>query len=99
MFHNFLFIPSSLKYQSLTTLYLFRKKFYGSRSIVIIYSLNKISIFYQLLTIYFQVYQVYQNGRKYLSIENVLEWSCYLSALVFVADLTECSAQTGIRQV
>ncbi|XP_054708114.1 transient receptor potential cation channel subfamily A member 1 homolog [Uloborus diversus] len=46
-----------------------------------------------------EVYQILQNGRKYLNLENFLEWCCYLSALVFVSDFDKCSAQTGIRQV
>ncbi|GIZ02884.1 transient receptor potential cation channel subfamily A member 1 homolog [Caerostris extrusa] len=46
-----------------------------------------------------EIYQIHQNGRRYISIENALEWACYVSALLFVADLTECSSQTGIREV
>ncbi|KAG8199670.1 hypothetical protein JTE90_022120 [Oedothorax gibbosus] len=46
-----------------------------------------------------EVYQIHQNGRRYLNLENILEWSCYVSAILFVADLTECSQQTGIREV
>ncbi|GIY72668.1 transient receptor potential cation channel subfamily A member 1 homolog [Caerostris darwini] len=46
-----------------------------------------------------EIYQIHQNGRRYISIENALEWACYVSALIFVADLTECSSQTGIREV
>ncbi|GFS41325.1 transient receptor potential cation channel subfamily A member 1 homolog [Trichonephila inaurata madagascariensis] len=46
-----------------------------------------------------EIYQIHQNGRRYLNLENALEWSCYLSALIFVADLTECSSESGIREV
>ncbi|CAL1283118.1 unnamed protein product [Larinioides sclopetarius] len=46
-----------------------------------------------------EIYQIHQNGRRYINLENALEWACYVSALIFVADLTECSSQSGIRQV
>ncbi|XP_035219625.1 transient receptor potential cation channel subfamily A member 1 homolog isoform X2 [Stegodyphus dumicola] len=46
-----------------------------------------------------EIYQIQQNGRKYLNLENIMEWTCYLSALLFIADLNKCSSETGIRQV
>ncbi|XP_042904949.1 transient receptor potential cation channel subfamily A member 1 homolog isoform X1 [Parasteatoda tepidariorum] len=46
-----------------------------------------------------EIFQLYQNGKRYANLENCLEWSCYLSALLFVADFTECSVESGIREV
>jgi hypothetical protein len=34
-----------------------------------------------------------------MSIENILELGCYVTAVVFVTNITECSRQTNIREV
>ena len=33
----------------------------------------------------------------YFGAENVIEWVCYVTAILFVIDFTECQEQTGLR--
>ena len=35
----------------------------------------------------------------YVGIENVLEWSCYITAIIFVIDFSECHAETVRHRV
>jgi hypothetical protein len=33
----------------------------------------------------------------YFGFENLLEWTCYLTAIAFVIDLDNCHRRTGLR--
>ena len=32
-----------------------------------------------------------------VGLENFIEWSCYLTALIFVVDFSDCTRETGLR--
>ena len=33
----------------------------------------------------------------YFSVDNLMEWICYVTAIVFVFDFDDCTLQTGVR--
>ncbi|CAG0925113.1 unnamed protein product, partial [Notodromas monacha] len=46
-----------------------------------------------------EVFQIYQaRFWRYFTLENLLEWVCYVTALGLVIDFTECSESTGLRE-
>ena len=53
---------------------------------------------FSVLLLSFSRYLAYIKARlTYVGIENVLEWSCYITAIIFVIDFSECHAETGLR--
>ena len=40
---------------------------------------------------------MFQSGLHYITFENVIEWSCYISSLLFAIDFSDCHARTGLR--
>lgn len=45
-----------------------------------------------------EVFQFYMIRLSYFTFENLMEWSCYITALLLVIDFSECSFQTGLRE-
>ena len=48
-------------------------------------------------TFIFDIYFIFQARLTYFGAENVIEWVCYVTAILFVIDFTECQQQTGLR--
>eukprot|EP00095_Tigriopus_kingsejongensis_P005747 maker-scaffold28_size608977-snap-gene-2.12 protein:Tk05747 transcript:maker-scaffold28_size608977-snap-gene-2.12-mRNA-1 annotation:"transient receptor potential cation channel subfamily a member 1-like protein" len=44
-----------------------------------------------------EVFQFAQARLTYWGIENILEWACYITAILFVWDFTDCHQETGLR--
>ena len=41
--------------------------------------------------------KLFQARLTYFGFENVIEWVCYVTAILFVIDLNECQQATGLR--
>ncbi|XP_076357640.1 transient receptor potential cation channel subfamily A member 1 homolog isoform X2 [Tachypleus tridentatus] len=52
-----------------------------------------------IIHLFKEVFQMYEKRHAYFTVENLIEWCCYISALLFVFDFTSCSQTTGIRLV
>ncbi|XP_022241901.1 transient receptor potential cation channel subfamily A member 1 homolog isoform X2 [Limulus polyphemus] len=52
-----------------------------------------------IINLFKEVFQMYEKRLAYFTVENLIEWCCYISALLFVLDFTSCSQTTGIRLV
>lgn len=61
----------------------------GKRVIMILCGINLLK----------ECFQIFQVRFRYMSIENLLEWMCYISAILLVIDFSDCAATTGIREV
>nr|UPO70950.1 sTRP5 [Mesobuthus martensii] len=44
-----------------------------------------------------ELFQLKQKKLQYFTLVNILEWCCYVSALLFTINFTQCSKITGIR--
>eukprot|EP00094_Tigriopus_californicus_P006606 TCALIF_06362-PA protein Name:"Similar to trpa-1 Transient receptor potential cation channel subfamily A member 1 homolog (Caenorhabditis elegans)" AED:0.12 eAED:0.12 QI:8/0.6/0.31/0.93/1/1/16/267/1355 len=44
-----------------------------------------------------EMFQLAQARLTYIGVENVLEWACYITAILFVWDFTSCHQETGLR--
>ncbi|XP_014673121.1 PREDICTED: transient receptor potential cation channel subfamily A member 1 homolog [Priapulus caudatus] len=45
-----------------------------------------------------EVFQICAFRKRYIALENLVEWGSFISALLLVIDFTNCSKQTGIRE-
>jgi len=54
-----------------------------------------------LLTFNFcdQIFQIFNAKLGYLGLENLLEWTIYITALLFIIDFDQCERDTGLRRV
>ena len=41
--------------------------------------------------------QLTRNRLAYLNVSNFIEWTCYVTAMVFVIDFSDCHKSTGLR--
>lgn len=46
-----------------------------------------------------QIFQCIMIRWSYLRFENLMEWACYITSILLVIDVSECSFQTGLREV
>ena len=46
-----------------------------------------------------EIIQIFHYKKRYLSLENLIEWVTHVSAFLLVLDLDECMAHTGLRTV
>jgi hypothetical protein len=49
--------------------------------------------------IVFQLFKLFHGQARglYFSVENLMEWVCYVTAILFVFDFDDCSYDTGVR--
>ena len=45
-----------------------------------------------------EVFQLAQARLSYFGFENMMEWVCYLTAILLVYDVSQCHQETGLRE-
>ena len=50
-----------------------------------------------LIHMFKETLQLTRNRLRYLSLANFIEWTCYVTAMVFVVDFSDCHKSTGLR--